>query len=138
MDAVTMIWLVHLIDDPGPVLTEATRGVREGGVIIMTVNKNDAQFEAETDVNEVLRAARGKTLESDDFGAVAATLGLPLAGDTTFDGIGQGTSPAGWRRWLGGGAFGWATEELDDALGALPDQHRVRSEPRYRLASFKV
>jgi ubiquinone/menaquinone biosynthesis C-methylase UbiE len=126
VDVVTMIWLLHLLDDPGPVLAEAARVVRKGGVIITTVNKNDAQFQAEAEWQKTAG------VQTDDIDAVTAKLGLPLAGETTFEGVGQGWSPTTWRRNLS------SDDDLADALAKLPDQDRARSDPIYRLVAFAV
>ncbi|WP_279579630.1 class I SAM-dependent methyltransferase [Fodinicola feengrottensis] len=142
-----MIWLVHLLDDPGPVLAEAVRVVRPGGVLVLTVNKNDGHFEMDSDLAASLARARpdrARHVEFDDFATVTGLLrGLELVGETTFSGVGQGVAPAQWRRWLAAGTIRWMrtmtadqAAELDRSLAALPHQEVARADPRYRLVAF--
>ncbi|MFC4008092.1 class I SAM-dependent methyltransferase [Nonomuraea purpurea] len=41
-DAVAVIWLLHLLDDARPVIAEAARVLRPGGVFVTTVDKRAA------------------------------------------------------------------------------------------------
>ncbi|MEV4565605.1 class I SAM-dependent methyltransferase [Nonomuraea sp. NPDC049419] len=85
--AVTTIWLLHLLDDARPVIAEAARVLRPGGVYVTTVDK---------------RAAHGASMKVDRRPAdravtvieAAARRGLRLCGETSFTGHGQGTSGA--------------------------------------------
>lgn len=52
VDAVVIVWLLHLLPDPVPVLAEAARVLRPGGVLITTVDKNDAYFAEDSDIAE--------------------------------------------------------------------------------------
>jgi ubiquinone/menaquinone biosynthesis C-methylase UbiE len=82
VDAVTMVWLLHLLDAVGSAaaVAEAARVLRPGGTLITTVNKNDAARAGQTDDFE-------RVLE------IGGQFGLRLAGRTTFVGFGQGKSP---------------------------------------------
>lgn len=146
VDAVVMIWLLHLMNEPASAaaLTEAARVLRPGGTLLTTVDKNDAVFAAGGDVTaliEPVRAARAAP-GTDATGRVtdlAGRLGLTVTGQGAFPGTGQGRSPRQWRERLSGSAFTWAEAAGDDltALGerlrALPDQDRPRPDPVYRL-----
>nr|WP_324605750.1 hypothetical protein [Streptomyces sp. NRRL B-24484] len=70
--------------------------------------------------------------------------GLRPAAETGFDGTGRGRSPVEWRRAVEAGRIPWAaaagpdrTTELCRDLAALPDQHRPRPQPRYRLLALE-
>ncbi|NEB79499.1 class I SAM-dependent methyltransferase, partial [Streptomyces sp. SID14478] len=43
-DAVTSVWLLHLLDDAAPVIAEAARVLRPGGVYLTTVDKSAAHL----------------------------------------------------------------------------------------------
>ncbi|HEU4949116.1 MAG TPA: Maf family nucleotide pyrophosphatase [Kribbella sp.] len=84
-DAVTTIWLLHLLSDSDPVLAEVARVLRPDGVFITTVEKSEAG-----------RVASGRsTLErrSEDSLALlvarAARYGLQLDGASSFVGHNQ-------------------------------------------------
>ncbi|MEV0378733.1 class I SAM-dependent methyltransferase [Nonomuraea sp. NPDC050643] len=83
VDAVTTIWLLHLLDDARPVIAEAARVLRPGGVYVTTVDK---------------RAAHGPGGRPDPpdraalVVAAAAGHGLRAAGEAEFVGHGQGRS----------------------------------------------
>jgi ubiquinone/menaquinone biosynthesis C-methylase UbiE len=49
-DAVTMVWLLHLLslEDSARALAEAARILRPGGTLISTVNKNDGSYPPRT------------------------------------------------------------------------------------------
>ncbi len=70
--------------------------------------------------------------------------GLTPATETTFAGLGQGSTPLAWRKRLASGNVPWAGRvgpgrmaELDERLAALPDQDRARADPVYRLVAFR-
>ncbi|WP_346111971.1 class I SAM-dependent methyltransferase [Nonomuraea maheshkhaliensis] len=85
VDAVTTIWLLHLLDDARPVIAEAARVLRPGGVFVTTVDK---------------RAAHGPGGRQDPpdraelVVEVAAGHGLVLSGEARFAGHGQGRDGA--------------------------------------------
>lgn len=80
MDAVTAIWLLHLLDDPAPVVAEAARVLRSGGRFVTTVDKAAAHGYAFED-NPTDGVARITEL--------AAAHGMRPAGAATFVGRGQ-------------------------------------------------
>ncbi|MEU7282830.1 class I SAM-dependent methyltransferase [Streptomyces sp. NPDC045431] len=148
VDAVTLVWLLHLLPDATPVLAEARRVLRPGGVLITTVDKDDAYFTEDSDIAEVtapLRRAYAPRVP-DHSGRVlgwAARHGLRLVGETTFPGTGQGRSPRTWRERITGGHIPWsAAAEPGDAaevcrgLASLPEQETPRPDPRYRLIAL--
>ncbi|HEY2794118.1 MAG TPA: class I SAM-dependent methyltransferase [Micromonosporaceae bacterium] len=145
LDAVTTIWLLHLIDDVPATIAEAARVLRPGGVLITTVDK-DAAHDVGTDVDDLLRPLRNRA-PSDAFASVCklgADCGLTLAGETAFIGHGQGRSPASAARNLRAGYFSSgvrinATEREAAArrLEQLPDQDLKRADPVYRVIALK-
>ncbi|MGW2710072.1 class I SAM-dependent methyltransferase [Streptomyces sp. NPDC001356] len=146
-DAVTTIWLLHLLHDPedvGAVLGECARVLRPGGVYVTTVDKA-AAHDVGSDIDTVL-AARPRRPAADAPRAVtahAARHGLAPAGHGSFTGTGQGRSPRttiadlrrGWFTLLPPGEG--RTEELAARLAALPDQDRPRPDPRFALRAFR-
>ncbi|GAA2876780.1 class I SAM-dependent methyltransferase [Nonomuraea rubra] len=81
VDAVTTIWLLHLLDDARPVLAEAARVLRPGGVFVTTVDKRAAHG----------HAGAGESADRPEL--VVAELaghGLRPAGESRFVGHGQG------------------------------------------------
>lgn len=151
VDAVTFMWLLHLVDEAvvAEVIAEAARVLRPGGVLVTTVDKNVAQFETDTDIGALLRPARRELgpAASDDAERVrelAAAVGLADAGTAGYVGHGQGRSPREWARRVRE-EIGWAREadparvaEVCDALEALPDQEVRRADPEYMLAGFRL
>ncbi|MFE3448911.1 class I SAM-dependent methyltransferase [Nonomuraea sp. NPDC059194] len=147
VDAVTTIWLFHLLN-PGivaRVLSEAARVVRPGGALITTVDKHAAIYDTGCDVAALLGPVRARHLAApsdalDTVAAMAARHGLSVAGRTTFTGHGQGGSPRAWRAMLASGELHWARRAepaelaaLDARLAALPGQERPRPDPVYTV-----
>ncbi|GAA3653631.1 class I SAM-dependent methyltransferase [Streptomyces chitinivorans] len=58
VDAVVIVWLLHLLPDPVPVLAEASRVLRPGGTLITTVDKDDAYFVPDSDIARVTTEPR--------------------------------------------------------------------------------
>ncbi|MFB6835587.1 methyltransferase domain-containing protein [Streptomyces sp. NPDC056361] len=145
VDAVSAVWLLHLVPFAPDIVAEAARVLRPGGVLVATVDK-DAAHDVGSDIDEVLRPLRSAAPASDRTDLVtahAAAHGLAPASGAHFTGHGQGATPRDTVRKLRAGYFAsWfggdpaTTENLAAALGALPDQDRRRPAPRYRLASF--
>jgi ubiquinone/menaquinone biosynthesis C-methylase UbiE len=150
-DAVTIIWLLHLLshDEAERVIAEAARVLRQDGVLITTVDKNDAAYLTGDDIARVIWPVRaGVATEPSDAAdrvvALGRRYGLEPAAEATFTGIGQGLSPRERREHLRDSGHGWVTEipgdrrrQLDDALAALPDQDRARCNPVYKLLSLR-
>jgi septum formation protein len=85
LDAVTAIWLLHLLPDSDAVLAEAARVLRPGGVFVTTADKADAHRVAD---------GRGRTKDRPQDATSlliprAAAHGLHLSGATSFTGHGQ-------------------------------------------------
>jgi SAM-dependent methyltransferase len=145
VDAVVLVWLLHLLDDAAPVLAEAARVLRAGGVLITTVDKNQAAFAVDSDVAAVTAAARRAYAPTgpdhvDRVVASAAGHGLGIVGETTFAGIGQGRSPRQWRERILEGLIPWANAadpaQVAEDLASLPDQEVARPDPVYRLIAL--
>ena len=150
-DVVTMVWLLHLLRaaEVAAALAEAGRALRQGGLLITTVGKDDAVFGPADDAAAIMGPVRarfdpGQTDRLDRLLAASGRPGLTLAAQTTFVGMGQGVSPRRWRKRLAGNVFPWmaaAGRERVGALGAelasLPDQDRPRPDPVYQLAALR-
>jgi ubiquinone/menaquinone biosynthesis C-methylase UbiE len=152
VDVVTMVWLLHLLPAAAAAtaIAEAGRVLRPGGLLITTVGKNDAAFEAADDDAAAIVAPVRARFGHDQMDRLARVVdiggqhGLAHAAQTTFVGRGQGISPRRWRKRLAGSAVEWvgaAGRERADALCAelnrLPDQDRDRPDPVYQLAALR-
>ncbi|MEV5986879.1 class I SAM-dependent methyltransferase [Streptomyces sp. NPDC052051] len=146
-DAVTSVWLLHLIDDPDDiraVLSECARVLRPGGMYLTTVDKAEAH-DVGSDIDAVLvpRPRHPASDASETVVAHAAAYGLAPAGQARFPGVGQGRSPRGTVADLRRGWFTTLTpgsplaEQLAADLGALPDQDRPRPDPVFTLQAFR-
>jgi hypothetical protein len=123
--------------------------LRPGGVMVTTVDKNSAQFDNDSDVGHMMRAASRELAPpaGDDRERVrelAAAVGLEPAGAAGYVGHGQGRSPREWARRVRE-EIGWARRadparvaEICRALEALPGQEVSRPDPEYRLAGFRL
>ncbi|MGW5610061.1 class I SAM-dependent methyltransferase [Streptomyces sp. NPDC003753] len=146
-DAVTSVWLLHLLDGPDAVrsvLAECARVLRPGGVHVTTVDKA-ASHDVGSDIDAVLapRPRRPAEDAAEAVAAHAAACGLVPAGGARFAGTGQGRSP---RRTLADLHRGWfvtlapgdpLTERIAGELAALPDQDRPRPDPVFTLRAFR-
>jgi SAM-dependent methyltransferase len=151
VDAVMMVWLLHLLDHAasGSALAEAGRVLRPGGLLITTVGKGDAAYGQADDAAAIVGPVRARfdhdqTDRLDRVRDIGRRHGLILAAQTTFTGFGQGLSPRRWRRLLQREETGWMAaagrERLDAvraALEALPEQDRPRPDPVYRLVALR-
>jgi SAM-dependent methyltransferase len=149
--AVTIVWLLHLLghDESEQVIAEAARVLGPGGLLITTVDKNDAAYLTGDDIAGVIAPVRAEAGDdqSDAAGRVVTLgrkYGLEPAGQATFAGLGQGISPRESREQLRDRPRGWVTrvpadrrKRLDDELAALPDQDRARQNPVYKLLSLR-
>ncbi|MFD4139811.1 class I SAM-dependent methyltransferase [Streptomyces sp. NPDC058572] len=146
VDAVSAVWLLHLVREAAAVVAEAARVLRPGGVFITTVDK-DAGHDVESDIDAVLAPYRsfGEAFDrSDLMERHAAECGLRPAGRARFAGHGQGRTPRGaadallagrYRSWFGDDAA--TARELAAALARLPGQEVTRAEPSYVLRAFR-
>lgn len=145
--AVTLVWLLHLLDPPtsASVVAEAARVLAPGGVLVTTVDKAAASFAVPSDVADVLAPSQpgGASDRAERIAGLAAEHGLVPAGRAEFPGLGQGRSPKRWRAQVrdSGGAWarlsGEAVAALDRALARLPDQDEPRPDPVYPLLAFR-
>ncbi|MBA2810126.1 class I SAM-dependent methyltransferase [Streptomyces sp. KM273126] len=146
-DAVTSVWLLHLVNSPDEVRTvvgECARVLSPGGVYVTTVDKAHSH-NVGSDIDAVL-ATRPRTPALDAGAAVgehAAGHGLRPAGQACFPGRGQGRSP---RRALADLRRGWfvtlppgdpRADHYAAQLAALPDQDRPRPDPEFSLRAFR-
>ncbi|MEV4945395.1 class I SAM-dependent methyltransferase [Streptomyces sp. NPDC053755] len=145
VDAVSAVWLLHLVPFADEIVAEAARVLRPGGVLVVTVDK-DAAHDVGSDIDRILAPRRSHDRASDRadrVGAHAAAHGLVPSGVSRFTGHGQGAHPRGtadrlrrghYASWFGGGPRACAA--LAEELAALPDQDRRRADPVYRLVSY--
>ncbi len=153
VDAVVIIWLLHLVPDAGPVLVEAARILRPSGVLITTVDKDESAFAVPSDVAAVTQQVRAASAPAasdrrDQIIALAGEHGLRPAGETSFPGTGQGRSPRQWQEQILSNRTAWFRNvngpDADQAaalcrdLSRLPDQERPRPDPVYRLIACRL
>jgi ubiquinone/menaquinone biosynthesis C-methylase UbiE len=150
-DAVTLVWLLHLLgrDDSERVIAEAARVLRPGGLLITTVDKNEAACLAGDDAAQAIWQVRAdvEPVQSDaaaTVSALARRYGLEEAGEATFTGAGQGVSPRARGEQLRASRAAWVAAlpadrvaRLSETLAALPDQDRARENPVYKLLSLR-
>ncbi|WP_030936756.1 class I SAM-dependent methyltransferase [Streptomyces sp. NRRL S-646] len=146
-DAVTSVWLLHLLDEPEDVravVAECARVLKPGGVYVTTVDKA-AAHDVGSDIDAVLapRPRRPAPDAAQLVESYAAAHRLHPAGQARFPGLGQGRSP---RRTAADLRRGWftqlppgdpLTEHFVAGLQALPDQERPRADPEFSLRAFR-
>ncbi|GAA4882669.1 class I SAM-dependent methyltransferase [Kitasatospora terrestris] len=149
VDAVVTVWLLHLLPDPLPVLAEAARVLHPGGVLVTTVDKDDAYFAEDSDLARLtgplrLRYASRLPDHAPLLIERAAGLGLRPGDETVFPGTGQGRSPRGLSAAIDRGhvpccnhASPEEVAEVRRRLAALPDQETPRPDPLYRLIALR-
>lgn len=147
-EAVLLIWLLHLLDDAAPVVAEGARVLRAEGVLVTTVDKDEATFSVESDIAAMTAPMRRKyaanaTDRFDRVVTLAAGHGLRLSGEATFSGIGLGRSPRQWCERIIEGRIPWTwaadpaqVTDLCRDLSSLPDQELARPDPLYRLIAL--
>ncbi|MFE9440268.1 class I SAM-dependent methyltransferase [Streptomyces sp. NPDC006602] len=146
-DAVTSVWLLHLLDGPGDVrsvVAECARVLRPGGVYVTTADKA-AAHDVDSDIDAVLapRPRRPAQDAAETITSYAVDCGLDFAARAGFPGLGQGRSP---RSTIADLRRGWFTrlppgdplaERFAARLAALPDQDRPRPDPVFTVLAFR-
>jgi SAM-dependent methyltransferase len=145
LDAVSAVWLLHLLPDAPAVIAECARVLRPGGVFVTTVDK-DASHDVDSDVDALLapyRVARGHDTAPRVL-AVAGEHGLRRAGEARFTGHGQGWAPSDVAQRVARGYFASALELTGDQasllaheLSMLPNPDVPRADPVYRLLALR-
>ncbi|MBT2472035.1 class I SAM-dependent methyltransferase [Streptomyces sp. ISL-66] len=147
LDAVSAVWLLHLLRTPGAVaavIAEAGRVLRPGGVFVTTVDK-DAAHDVGSDIDAVLAPHLTPTPADSApvVAAHAAAAGLRPVGEALFTGHGQGRTPRRSAAALLAGQYasrvrprGTTPRGLADQLELLPRPDTPRAEPTYRLRAF--
>jgi SAM-dependent methyltransferase len=145
LDAVSAVWLLHLLPDAPAVVAECARVLRPGGVFVTTVDK-DAGHDMDNDVSALLAPFRvGKAYDATQrVLAVAVEHGLRRAGEARFTGHGQGRSPARTAGDVARGYFASALALSEEQSGALvrelsllPDPEVPRADPVFRLLALR-
>ncbi|MEU6347589.1 class I SAM-dependent methyltransferase [Streptomyces sp. NPDC046977] len=144
LDAVSTVWVLHLLPFATDVVAECARVLRPGGVLVTTVDK-DAGHDVGSDIDALLGPFRRRE-PYDAEGPVlrhAAAHGLRPAGEARFTGHGQGRAPRELAARIAAGHFASAlvlgegdVASLAGRLAALPDQDRPRPDPVYRLVAL--
>ncbi|MFB8234949.1 methyltransferase domain-containing protein [Kitasatospora purpeofusca] len=150
VDAVVMVWLLHLLPDPEPVLAEALRVLRPGGRLVTTVDKEAAYFTEDSDLARATAELRHQYTPHapDDLARIrawAAAHGLRPVGEARFPGTGQGRGARQWREAIDAGRIPWCVRAdagqvagVVRRLAALPDQETPIADPLYRLLALEV
>jgi SAM-dependent methyltransferase len=145
LDAVSAVWLLHLLPNAAAVVAECARVLRPGGTFVTTVDK-DAGHERDSDIGELLAPFQIRRVHdaAPRVMAVAAEHGLRRAGEARFTGHGQGMSPAHAAAQVARGYFasalaldGEQTEALARRLSLLPDPEVPRADPVFRLLALR-
>lgn len=145
LDAVSAVWLLHLLPDALTVVAECARVLRPGGVFVTTVDK-DAGHDVNSDVDQLMAPYRVRRAHDAAPRVMAAACehGLSRVGEARFTGHGQGRSPNGTAGAVSRGYFASAlsldeaqTSALATRLSALPDPDVPRADPVYRLLALR-
>ena len=145
LDAVSAVWLLHLLPDAPGVVAECARILGPGGTFVTTVDK-DAAHDVHSDVDRLLAPFRVRRAHDTAarITAVASEHGLRRVGEARFTGHGQGRSPARLAGDVQRGYFASALtldEEQSDRLvrelELLPDPDVPRGDPVYRLLALR-
>ncbi|MFP3986965.1 class I SAM-dependent methyltransferase [Streptomyces sp. E11-3] len=144
-DAVTSVWVLHLVPDAERIVAECARLLRPGGVLVTTVDK-DAAHDVGCDIDTLL----GPHLTTEAFDRAdlieryARVHGLAPVGEARFTGHGQGRTPSGMAAAIRKGTYARrltarsaAVESLAAALEALPEPDVRRPDPEYRLLALR-
>ncbi|MEV0844724.1 class I SAM-dependent methyltransferase [Streptomyces sp. NPDC049954] len=137
--AVTAVWLLNLLDDAAPVIAEAARVLRPGGVFVTTVDKAAAHA-VDSDIDALIAPYRPAELP-DGAGrvtALAAAEGLRPVRTARFTGHGQGRTPLALAaRVREGSLYAEGGVPLAERLEALPDPSRPRAEPTFTFLALR-
>ncbi|WP_406090228.1 class I SAM-dependent methyltransferase [Streptomyces sp. NBC_01013] len=148
VDAVTAVWLLHLLRAEGAVravVAQAARVLRPGGVFVTTVDK-DAAHDVGSDIDEAFApyVAPSPSDGTERIIEYGAAHGLDAVGSAVFRGHGQGRTPLRTAHGVRCGYYasrlvlpGTAGERLAQVLTALPEPDRRRADPEYRLLAFR-
>ncbi|WP_042365619.1 class I SAM-dependent methyltransferase [Streptacidiphilus neutrinimicus] len=153
LDAVTSVWLLHLVPDSRPVVAEFARVLRPGGVVVCTVDK-DACHDVGSDIDAVLgdlRPRRGNAVGAAEQDATerivahGAEVGLEPVAEGAFTAHLRGTTPATLADLIRADRYQFWADRLApadrrrvlDGLAALPDQDRRRPDPTFRLLALR-
>jgi SAM-dependent methyltransferase len=145
LDAVSAVWLLHLLPDAPSVVAECARVLRPGGLFVTTVDK-DAGHDMNSDVDALLAPYRVRRAHdaASRIMAVASEHGLCRAGEARFTGHGQGRSPEHTAVDVARGhlASALALEPAESGalvrrLELLPDPEVPRADPVYRLLALR-
>jgi SAM-dependent methyltransferase len=146
VDVVTAIWLLHLLPDAAPVIAEAARVLGRNGVLLTTVDKNEATFAVPSDIAVATAPFREAARRADRYDTVVALArehGMVPVGQATFPGHHQGRSPRDWHHAIKAGAIPWARTapataitELCRTLATLPGPDTPRPDPIYRVIAL--
>ncbi|CAG7653199.1 class I SAM-dependent methyltransferase [Actinacidiphila bryophytorum] len=144
LDAVSAVWLLHLLPDALTVVAECARVLRPGGVFVTTVDK-DAGHDVNSDVDQLMAPYRVRRPYDGALRVTAAASehGLRRVGEARFTGHGQGRSPNRTAGDVSRGYFASAlaldeaqTAALAGRLSGLPDPDVPRGDPVYRLLAL--
>ncbi|MGW0970395.1 class I SAM-dependent methyltransferase [Streptomyces sp. NPDC002516] len=138
-DAVCAVWLLHLLDDARPVVAEAARVLRPGGVFVTTVDK-DAAHHVGSDIDELTAHCRAAHAAdgTERVTAYAAEHGLDPSGTALFRGHGQGRTPRRVAQYIRGGRLYTAGgPRLAERIETLPGPDVPRREPDFTLRAFR-
>ncbi len=151
VDAVVMVWLLHLLDmrQVEQVVAEGSRVLRPGGVLITTVDKNDAGYATGSDVADLVGPIRSRFAapQRDAAGTIielSEAHRMAVAGEAVFTGHGQGRSPQQWAELIRNVKQDWMRAAGPEIVGGvlrklaeLPGQDVPRAEPVYRLLALQ-
>ncbi|BBB01148.1 hypothetical protein RVR_8418 [Actinacidiphila reveromycinica] len=145
LDAVSAVWLLHLLPDAAAVVAECARILRPGGVLVATVD-HDAGHDMGSDVSELLAPYRPARAHDATLRVltVGAEHGLRRSGEARFTGHGQGMSPSRAAGEVARGGFAPVralgpeqSGALARRLSLLPDPEVPRADPVYRLLALR-
>ncbi|MCX4917977.1 class I SAM-dependent methyltransferase [Streptomyces sp. NBC_00687] len=138
-DAVSVVWLLHLLDDARPVVAEAARLLRPGGVLVTTVDKA-AAHDVGSDIDALCAPHRaGHAADvSARVAAYAVEHGLTPDGTALFRGHGQGRTPRRVAEQIRAGRlYVTGGHRLAGRVEALPAPDSPRPEPEFTLRAFR-